>query len=119
MKTVFSGVWQSKNTSLITKLNQLGQLAKSEFDIEISIEKMLVEEHYRQLVLSELFQLGHKKINHIIGWLNSVDKPKQSSYKKPSKNTMRLLAAPAVIISLGVLILLGIFSFYSLSIFCY
>jgi len=116
MKTVFSGVWQSKNTSLITKLNQLSQLAKSEFDIEISIEKMLVEEHYRQLVLSELFQLGHKKINHIIGWLNSVDKPKQSSHKKPSKNTMRLLAAPAVIISLGVLILLGIFSFYQPSI---
>jgi len=71
MANVFSGSWQAENQPLITKLSQLARIAQSEFDIEISIEKMLKETEYRQLVISELNQLAHQDISQITLWLTS------------------------------------------------
>jgi phosphate transport system substrate-binding protein len=73
METVFSGSWQANNQLLITKLAQLASIANDEFDIEISAEKMLLEEDYRQLVISELTQLSHQDINLITSWLTTID----------------------------------------------
>ena len=74
MSTTFSGSWQADNQALMTKLSRLVCLAQSEFDIEISIEKMLQEIDYRQLVISELTQLAQPDINHITSWLNAIEK---------------------------------------------
>jgi len=108
MKKAFSGVWQSKNSPLIKVLSELSHLAQSEFDIEISIEKMLAEEHYRQLVLSELFQLGHKDINQIIDWLNPVTTAKKVATKKASKNKV-IFFSIAIIITCSLLFFSGLF----------
>ncbi len=73
METVFSGLWQANNHSLMTKLAQLAHIAQNEFDIEISTEKMLLEEDYRLLVISELTQLAHQDISQITTWLITID----------------------------------------------
>ena len=73
MATVFSGLWQTENKHLMAKLDQLANIAQSEFDIEISIKKMLVEDEYRQLVISELTQLAHQDINQITSWLIAIE----------------------------------------------
>lgn len=57
----------------MVQLEQLVILAQEEFDIEISIRKMLVQEDYRQLVISELSQLGHQDINFITTWLSVTE----------------------------------------------
>ena len=69
MTTVFSGYWQQSNQALLSKLSQLSEYAEQNFDIEISITKMLKEAEYRNLVITELGQLGHQDINKITHWL--------------------------------------------------
>ncbi len=91
MPAKFSGVWTQDNQALINKLNQLALLVENEFDIEISINKMLQELPYRELVISELSQLAHIEVNDIITWLTisesqavAIEDTKQSSALKPS-----------------------------------
>ena len=72
METVFSGSWQTNNQPLMLKLARLAELAQNEFEIEISIEKMLAEDQYRQLVISELTQLTHQDINQVTSWLITI-----------------------------------------------
>ncbi|GAA0811150.1 phosphate ABC transporter substrate-binding/OmpA family protein [Colwellia asteriadis] len=89
MTTLFSGVWQADNTALHHQLTQLQNIALQEFDIEISINKMLADISYRQLVLSELAQLKHHKITDIINWLNN---PKTNT-THPKKSVSGVLIA--------------------------
>lgn len=92
MTTVFSGSWQTDNQPLMTKLYHLASLAQSEFDIEISIEKMLQEEDYRQLVISELTQLAQPDINLITSWLSVIEKSaKKGDVIKTTKYSLYLL----------------------------
>ena len=91
MSAKFSGEWTQDNQSLISKLNQLTLLVEKEFDIDISIDKMLAELSYRELVISELSQLAHIEVNDIITWLTlsenkavALEQIKQSSTLKPS-----------------------------------
>jgi len=113
MKKVFSGEWQLTNTPLIAVLNELSHLAQNQFDIEISIEKMFSEEDYRQLVLSELVQLGHKKINTIIDWLNAAEKSvEEIAQYKPAKTMKRkvtLLTIALLVTTLSLLVFFSIF----------
>ncbi|WP_232771022.1 substrate-binding domain-containing protein [Colwellia sp. 75C3] len=78
MEIIFSGSWQANNQPLMTKLAQLARIAQNEFDIEISTEKMLLEEDYRLLVISELTLLAHQDISQITSWLTAID-------ERPSK----------------------------------
>ncbi len=73
MATVFSGVWEKNNQQLMAKLKQLAKLAQSEFDIEISIDKIFAEEDYRELVISELTELAHPGINEVTAWLQLIE----------------------------------------------
>ncbi len=102
MTSVFSGAWTEENQLLKTKLAQLAQLASSEFDIEISIDKMLAENDYRQLVISELTQLAQPEINKITTWLLTVDKNIAVNKKKESnlgtKQYALLLSFTALIV---------------------
>ena len=92
MTTVFSGSWQTDNQPLMTKLYHFASLAQSEFDIEISIEKMLQEEDYRQLVISELTQLAQPDINLITSWLSVIEKSaKKGDVIKTTKYSLYLL----------------------------
>jgi phosphate transport system substrate-binding protein len=92
MSTVFSGSWQTDNQPLMTKLYRLASLAQSEFDIEISVEKMLQEEDYRQLVISELTQLAQPDINLITSWLSVIEKSaKKDDVIKTKKYSLSLL----------------------------
>lgn len=86
MAAVFSGVWDKNNLLLIAKLNQLTQLALNEFEIEVSAAKMLAEEEYRQLVISELSQLSNADINEVTDWLTTIGEntpTKTPLYKQP------------------------------------
>jgi phosphate transport system substrate-binding protein len=91
MSAKFSGEWTQDNQSLISKLEQLKLLVEKEFDIDISIDKMLAELSYRELVISELNQLAHIEVTDIITWLTisenkavALEETKQSSTLKPS-----------------------------------
>lgn len=96
MSTVFSGSWHANNQALMTKLYHLASLAQNEFDIEISIEKMLQEADYRQLVISELTQLAQPDINLITSWLNTTEmlaeKNKVIKTKKYSLSLLLILS---------------------------
>lgn len=109
MKSAFSGVWQSKNIPLLTALTELSQLSLGEYEIEISIEKMLTDEHYRQLVLSELVQLDNKEINLLIDWLNSAEACPKNKSNKSSKSKLMVLAVTAVFITVVALLFSGMF----------
>ncbi|WP_238383586.1 substrate-binding domain-containing protein [Colwellia psychrerythraea] len=91
MMSTFSGSWQADNQPLMAKLVQLARLAQSEFDIEISIEKMLQEVDYRQLVISELTQLAHQDINQLTSWLISIEKDTEKTEIIPSKKRPLIL----------------------------
>jgi len=109
MATVFSGIWKTNNQTLITKLNQLALLAQDKFEIEISIDKMLEEEDYRQLVISELTQLANQDINEITTWLSTVEK--KTSVTGQNKSRPYKIKY-ALLLSIGVLItLVGLFWF--------
>ena len=101
MKKVFTGAWQASNADLNQALTKLAKIAEIDFEIEISIDKMLKETSYRELVLSELSQLGHDELNTIIHWLNSPAATEQSPAPKTSKLPLMLsaIACIAVIIS--------------------
>lgn len=100
MTTVFSGSWQSDNQPLMAQLSRLACFAQSEFDIEISIEKMLQEIDYRQLVISELTQLAQPDINLITSWLNAVEKSSdRNGMIKVQKRSLRLLLTLALLVS--------------------
>ncbi len=100
MTTAFSGSWQADNQPLMAQLSRLACFAQSEFDIEISIEKMLQEIDYRQLVISELTQLAQPDINLIISWLNAVEKSSDSNGMiKVQKRSLRLLLTLALLVS--------------------
>ncbi|MBU2870747.1 phosphate ABC transporter substrate-binding/OmpA family protein [Colwellia sp. E2M01] len=84
----------------MTQLTQLATIAQKEFDIEISIEKMLSDVSYRQLVISELAQLTHHEITQIITWLATTTSPKlQSASTEPTttKKTPLLLILTATL----------------------
>jgi phosphate transport system substrate-binding protein len=107
MATVFSGVWNTSNQSLITQLNQLASLAQDKFEIEISIDKMLKEEDYRQLVISELTQLANQDINEITSWLGTIEEDSLlNTHNQPRSNTKRyaLLLSCSVLIALVALL---------------
>lgn len=100
MSTVFSGSWQADNQPLMAQLSRLACLAQSEFDIEISIEKMLQEIDYRQLVISELTQLAQPDINLITSWLNAIEKSSdKNGIIKVQKRSLRLLLTLALLVS--------------------
>ena len=56
---------------LISQLKKLTQLSLTEFEIQISYQKMLAEQDYRDLVLKELYELNHPEIIEIINWINN------------------------------------------------
>jgi len=98
---VFSGVWEHKNSQLMIKLNRLAKLAKSKFDIDISIEKMLIEEDYRQLVISELTELANPEISDVTAWLLTNDTsttPTEQNKVRSNKKQYSLLLLITVII---------------------
>ncbi|QBG36840.1 substrate-binding domain-containing protein [Litorilituus sediminis] len=101
MKKVFTGAWQANNADLNQALTKLAKIAEIDFEIEISIDKMLKETNYRELVLSELSQLGHDELNTIIHWLNSPAASEQSPTATTSKLPLLLsaIACIAVVIS--------------------
>lgn len=73
MEVTFTGVWHKNNQLLVSKLTRLEKLVGNEFGIEISVPKMLVDEAYRQLVISELTQLAHPDINEMMLWLQPAN----------------------------------------------
>ncbi len=86
MSAIFSGVWTQDNQSLISKLNQLASLVDNEFDIDISIDKMLIDLAYRDLVINELSQLAHLEVNNIITWLTTSESQALASNEtRPSR----------------------------------
>jgi phosphate transport system substrate-binding protein len=111
METVFSGSWQANNQPLMAKLVQLSRIAQNEFDIEISADKMLQEEDYRQLVISELTQLAHPDINQITSWLTTIEKhsPKSVEADVITSNKRPLM----VFLTLTLLIIAASFFWYS------
>jgi len=114
MTTVFSGDWQQSNQALLSKLSQLSECAEQNFDIEISITKMLEEAEYRNLVITELGQLGHRDITKITHWLatpsvtdNTSNKDAVASQEVSSlKKTNQKKSPTALLITLTVLITL-------------
>ena len=118
MTTVFSGSWQSDNQPLMAQLSRLACFAQSEFDIEISIEKMLQEIDYRQLVISELTQLAQPDINLITSWLNAVEKSSdRNGMIKVQKRSLRLLLTLALLVlAISFLWYLNSFQSHNLSI---
>jgi len=115
MKTIFSGEWRLENTALVAALNKLSHVAQSEFDIEISIEKMLAEEHYRQLVLSELFQLGHKEINEVINWLNPIENITVPKQDKKKRSKVAITSISVILMISALFAFLGVFNTEQLS----
>ncbi len=115
MKTIFSGEWRFENTALVAALNKLSHVAQSEFDIEISIEKMLAEEHYRQLVLSELFQLGHKEINEVINWLNPIENITVPKQDKKKRSKVAITSISVILMISALFAFLGVFNTEQLS----
>jgi phosphate transport system substrate-binding protein len=110
METFFSGSWQATNQPLITKLAQLARIAQNEFDIEISTEKMLLEEDYRQLVISELTQLAHQDISNITSWLTAIDEQPKSGEKEVITANNRPLM---VLLTLSLVIVLATVFWYN------
>ena len=110
METFFSGSWQATNQPLITKLAQLARIAQNEFDIEISTEKMLLEEDYRQLVISELTQLAHQDISNITSWLTAIDEQPKSGEKEVITANNRPLI---VLLTLSLVIVLATVFWYN------
>jgi|TARA_B110000116_G_C16784201_1_gene559977 phosphate transport system substrate-binding protein len=110
METFFSGSWQATNQPLITKLAQLARIAQNEFDIEISTEKMLLEEDYRQLVISELTQLAHQDISNITSWLTAIDEQPKSGEKEVVTANNRPLM---VLLTLSLVIVLATVFWYN------
>lgn len=108
MSVVFSGVWHKNNKILIVKLKQLESLARSEFDIEISQDKMLAETSYRQLVISELSQLGNLDINKITDWLNATNQAETTTPEKKS------VTSKPVVLAFSFALLLITVSFFGL-----
>jgi phosphate transport system substrate-binding protein len=102
MTTLFTGAWQVENSALNLQLLQLKKLAYQEFDIEISIEKMIKDESYRGLVISELSQLNSIKIDDVIKWLTTTEE--QASIKlSQKKNHNKTVILSSVIILLSIL----------------
>ncbi len=114
MTAVFSGYWQPSNQALLSKLSQLSEYAEQNFDIEISIPKMLEEVEYRNLVITELAQLGHQGINKITHWLThtsvtdethneaTVSGPVSTSQKKsPTVLLITLTVLITLLVSVG------------------
>ena len=64
---------------LISQLKKLTQLSLTEFEIQISYQKMLSEQDYRELVLKELYELNHPEIIEIINWINNYSAEKNKS----------------------------------------
>jgi len=110
METFFSGSWKAKNQPLMAKLAQLARIAQNEFDIEISTEKMLLEEDYRQLVISELTQLAHQDISKITSWLTAIDEPPKSVEVKVITTNNRPLM---ILITLSLVIVMATVFWYN------
>jgi phosphate transport system substrate-binding protein len=108
--TVFSGIWEQSNSKLMSNVNQLAKLAKSEFDIDISIDKMMAEEDYRQLVISELTELSNPEINKITAWLLITDK---STPTREINNTHLTKKQYGLLLSLTVLSIAACFFWFS------
>lgn len=102
MASVFSGIWHKNNQPLISKLNHLQKLALAEFDIEISVNKMLEEEDYRQLVIDELSQLSHPDINDVIDGLTQVNASQKSKAQKKGVTITRYVSALSAIFIMAV-----------------
>jgi len=101
--------FKSQSTELISHLKQLAQLSLSEFDIEISYEKMLLEQEYLDLVLSELNELNHEVITKEIIWINQYIKAEQVDEELPEatskpKKTMMYVVISCAFITLTTLI---------------
>lgn len=103
MKKVFTGSWLASNTELSQTLTKLAQIAEIEFEIQISIDKMLKESNYRELVLSELSQLGHDELNTIIDWLTNPATTEQDAEPKTSKLPLFLSAVACVAVIFSVI----------------
>ena len=89
-----------KDNQLIQQhYNELAQLAFKYFDIEISVEKMLIDKGYREVVLNELSNLGNLEINLLCQQLET----NQISDKKTSKTAISPFYFVAVTITLLVL----------------
>jgi len=80
---------------LISQLKKLTQLSLTEFEIQISYQKMLSEQDYRELVLKELYELNHPEIIEIINWINNystfVNQPEVQEDIVVEKNKKLLL----------------------------
>ncbi|MBU2970044.1 substrate-binding domain-containing protein [Pseudoalteromonas sp. C2R02] len=64
---------------LISQLKKLTQLSLTEFEIQISYQKMISEQDYRELVLKELYELNHPEIIEIINWINNYSAAENQS----------------------------------------
>ncbi|PKI14363.1 cell envelope biogenesis protein OmpA [Colwellia sp. 12G3] len=95
----------------MTKLAELSRIAQNEFEIEISTEKMLLEEDYRQLVISELTQLAHQEISQITSWLIAINEQPPKSVETEENNSSK--RSLMVLLTLTVLIVAATFFWYS------
>ncbi|TYK65984.1 OmpA family protein [Colwellia echini] len=86
----------------MTQLTQLANIARSEFDIEISVDKMLNDISYRQLVISELTQLSHHQITEITTWLSSTETPVSAEIIAPRKSPLLLIFTVIFALFIGV-----------------
>ncbi len=90
---------------LLTQYKLLGEVAESEFDIQISLQKIVNEKEYRDLVLGELYELNHSeviiiidKINHILNELESEGI--KDTNKKSNLMPFLMIAAGLVLFTL-------------------
>jgi len=60
------------NPDFKNKIVELKTLASREFDIQLSIDKLVLDEQYRQTVFDELGSLGNEKISQQIKSLQKI-----------------------------------------------
>ena len=112
MATVFSGSWKKSNQPLMLKLDQLSQVLQNEFEIEISPEKMLVDEDYRNLVIDEISQLQHHDVNNIINWLSNTPVSSPTETNTEQVKTKKLPGL-LLFIGLSIIIMASIFWYFN------
>lgn len=81
---------------------RLVEVSKQLFDIDISLEKLVNDEAYRQLVCTELSNLNHPDLNVILNELTQTqaESTSKAPAEKKNKQPVMLAAASFVVISL-------------------
>ena len=101
----------SSNKQLVAEFTQLTNIAKQKFDIDLSVEQLLQDQNYQNLVISELASLNVVEVDQSISRIKLLMAAASTAVEK--SNSKQSLTKPLIGIAAMVLILVSGFIFWS------